>query len=385
MKDEDRRFRAAPGPANGLEDVPGLAVGHAWDDDLRTGCTVILPAASCPAGVDVRGGGPGTRETEALSAENLVGAAHAVVLSGGSALGLGAADAVAAALSAAGRGLEIAPGHPAVPIVPAAILYDLGAHSTAGFATHGPPHPRLAREALACAMTAEAEGRIPGPAPVGCLGAGRGAQAGSVKGGWGAASLRIAPGLVVAAGVAANPVGSTTMGAGGPFWAWPWEIDGEFGGVRPEADWRGDPFPLPRDGKMRIAPDDVFAGLDDPGVAVGGNTAIGLVAVNADLTAAECKRVAMMAQDGLARAIRPAHTPFDGDTIFALAPFDPDRGVALGEGRARNARLAAIGAAAADCVARSVARAVFAAVSDPGGPPAWSALREAAGQAPKAS
>lgn len=367
-------FRPRPGAANGLEDVPGISVGHAWDDALRTGTSVILPETACPAAADVRGGGPGVREAHALSPENLVGKADALVLSGGSALGLGAADAVCAALSAAGRGVEIAPDHPRVPIVPAAILYDLGPHLAASFAADGPPHPRLARLALERAMA----GPAGGPSPTGCVGAGRGATAGAVKGGWGCASLEIAPGLFVAAGVAANPVGSATMGRGGPFWAWPWEIDGEFGGRRPDPGAACDPAPIPADGKLRIAPTDIFADDASPGIEPGTNTAIGAVAVNADLSAAECARLAIMAQDGLARAIRPAHTPFDGDTIFALAPFDPARGGrSLGEGPARAARLAAIGSAAADCVARAVARAVFSATADPGGPPAWADLQTA--------
>lgn len=357
-------FTPRPGPLNLITDVPGLLVGQAHDDAHRTGVTVIVPDAACPAGADVRGGGPGTREIEALSAENSIAAAHAVVLSGGSALGLGAADAVAAALSAAGRGVIVAPGHPPVPIVPAAILYDLGPHNAAAYAKDGPPHGALARAALAQAgrgMT------------LGSVGAGRGAKAGALKGGIGAASLEIAPGLFVGALVAANPVGSVAMGPGGPFWAWPFEMGEEFGGRRPGADWAFDPAPIPADGKMRVDARSLFAEDFDPGVTAGANTAIGCVAVNAALTAAECKRVAMMAQDGLARAIRPAHSPFDGDTIFALATG----GRAMGEGPARAARLAAIGSAAADCVARAVARAVYEATSGPGEPPAW---RETAGR-----
>jgi L-aminopeptidase/D-esterase-like protein len=350
-------FTPRPGPRNLIPDVPGLTVGQAHDDAQRTGVTVIVPDAACPAGADVRGGGPGTREIEALSAENQIGAAHAVVLSGGSALGLGAADAAAVWLSARGRGVTVAPGHPPVPIVPAAILYDLGPHN-AGYAADGPPHGALARAAL------DAAGR---DMALGSVGAGRGAKAGALKGGVGAASLEIAPGLFIGALVAANPVGSVAMGPGGPFWAWPFEMAGEFGARRPAPDWAFDPSPIPSDGKMRVDTAALFAGDPDPGVAAGANTAIGCVAVNADLTAAECKRVAMMAQDGLARAIRPAHTPFDGDTIFALATG----GMNMGTGPARGARLAAIGSAAADCVARAVARAVYEAFSGPGEPPAW--------------
>ena len=355
-------FAPRPGPLNLITDVPGLSVGQAADDRFRTGVTVILPETPCPAGADVRGGGPGTREIEALAAENFAGALHALVLSGGSALGLGAADAVAAGLSAAGRGLAMGPGHPAVPIVPAAILYDLGPHS--GWGEAGPPHPELARDALDAALAAEASGAR--AFALGAHGAGRGAKAGALKGGIGSASVEIAPDVMVGAIVAANPVGSVCMAPGGPFWAWPFEMEAEFGGLRPGPDWRFDPAPIPPDGKMALPPEGLWA-LTPP---EGGNTAVGAVAVSARLSAAECRRIAMMAQDGLARAIRPAHTPLDGDTIFALAPG----GVALGEGRARAARLAALGSAAADCVARAVARAVFEAASDPGGPPSWQGI-----------
>ncbi|MEC9432254.1 MAG: P1 family peptidase [Pseudomonadota bacterium] len=348
----------APGPRNLLTDVPGLAVGNAEDEAARTGVTVILPDAFARAAVDVRGGGPGTRETEALSPENQVGGVHAIALSGGSALGLGAADAVAAALSASGRGLAVHPEHPPVPIVPAAILYDLGPHSAAAFAAEGgPPHPRLARAALAAAGADFA---------LGSVGAGRGANAGALKGGLGSVSL-ILPGfgadggpVAVAALVAANPVGAVTLPGSRAFWAWPFEMthDGrpEFGGLRPAPDWRPSAEPFPAESR--------FAGPTPP---PGAATAIGVVATDADLTTAECLRLAMMAQDGYARAIRPAHSPMDGDTVFALATAR----ARLGEGRGRLRALAALGAAAADCVARAVARAAYEATSGPGERPAW--------------
>lgn len=355
--------RPAPGPRNLLTDVAGLAVGHAQHERLATGVTVILAPGKVAAGVDVRGGGPGTRETEALSAENLVGGLHAVVLSGGSALGLGAGDAVAAALSARGVGLPMAPGLPAVPIVPGAILFDLAPGFADAFAAEGgPPHPRLARAALAAA----------GPDfALGSVGAGRGANAGRIKGGLGSASI-VLPGfaegggdVTVAAIIAANPVGSVLMPGTRVFWAWPWEMRGaagfEFGGLRPDPDAPPAVEPLPAEGRLSLAP------ADAPAAEPGRATAIGLVATDLDLTTAECRRLAMMAQDGFARAIRPSHTPMDGDTIFALATG----AVPAGEGRARALRLAAAGSAAADCVARSVARAVFEASSVPGGRPAW--------------
>ncbi|MDF2234860.1 P1 family peptidase [Albimonas sp. CAU 1670] len=352
-----------PGPRNLLTDVAGLSVGHARHATLATGVTVILAPGRVPAGADVRGGGPGTREIEALSAENLVGGLHALVLSGGSALGLGAGDAVAAALSARGEGLPMAPGLPPVPIVPSAILFDLAPGFAETFAAEGgPPHPRLAREALAAA----------GPDfALGTVGAGTGAHAGRIKGGLGSASV-VLPGLgadgrdvTVAALVAANPVGSVLIPGSRAFWAWPFEMEGpegwEFGGLRPDPHAPRAPDPLPEEGRLSLAP------ADAPAAEPGRATAIGLAATDLALTSAECRRLAMMAQDGLARAIRPAHTPMDGDTIFSLST----EAIPAGDARGRALRLAAVGSAAADCVARSVARAVHAATALPNGRPAW--------------
>ncbi len=330
---------------NLITDVPGFSVGNAEDDAARTGVTVLLCERQFTAAVDVRGGGPGTRETEALAPENLVGAADAVVLAGGSAYGLAAADAVAAALGARGRGFAARPGHPTVPIVPAAILYDLGAHSAAW--AGAPPYAALGAEALAAAGADFA---------LGSRGAGRGAVAGVLKGGLGSVSAAIGDGLMVGALVGVNPVGSVCMAGDACFWAWPFEVDGEFGGRRPRAGLSPATAPIPEDTKLAArAP------------APGTNTTIAAVACNAALTTAECRRVAIMAQDGFARAIRPAHTPFDGDTVFALASGE----VGIGEGLERALAVARIGAAAADCVARAVARGVFEAAADPGGPPSW--------------
>lgn len=349
--------KTEPGPRNLITDVAGLRIGSAQDEAARTGVTVALCERQTPAGADVRGGGPGTREIEALAAENAVGAADAVVLSGGSALGLGAADAVCAALSAQGRGVRVAPGHPTVPIVPAAILYDLGPHTAAAWGEDGPPHPRLAHEALAAAAEDFA---------LGSVGAGRGASAGTLKGGLGSASL-VLPGagadgapVTVGALVAANPIGSPVMPGSRVFWAWPLErkIGGvwEYGGLRPAPDAAAAEAPVPEESRLAAGP-----------APAGTATAIGVVATDADLSASECRRLAMMAQDGLARAIRPSHLPMDGDTIFALGTGRAP----LGETGARLGRLAALGSAAADCVARAVARAVYEATPDPDGPQAW--------------
>ncbi|WP_374574455.1 P1 family peptidase [Phenylobacterium sp.] len=323
-----------PGRRNLITDVAGLRVGHADDSNAGTGVTTLLCDDFFNAGVDVRGGGPGVRETETLAAENLVGRAHAIVLSGGSVFGLGAADGVVAGLSVRGVGLHLKPGSPAIPIVPAAVLHDLANPGDKDWGLE-PPYRRLG---LASLDAAEQDFAL------GSAGAGRGAMAGLIKGGVGSASIDLGDGLIVAALVVANPVGSVLMPDGKTFWAWPFEIDGEFGGGRPDPS------------VSAIAPVPDEARLASLGrLQAGAATTIGAVATTADLSTAECKRVAMMAHDGLARAVRPAHMPFDGDTLFSLATG----ACALGHDDDRPTRLAAIGSAAADCVARAIARGVY--------------------------
>jgi L-aminopeptidase/D-esterase-like protein len=296
--------------------------------------TVLVCADGWPAGVDVRGGGPGTRETDALSPENLVGRAHAVVLAGGSVFGLAAADGVTAALSARGDGLHLRPGSPPIPIVPAAVLHDL---SNGGNKVWGltPPYRDLGIRALQAA----------GPDfTLGSVGAGRGAMAGLLKGGIGSASLDLGEGLIVGALVALNSIGSALMPDGKTYWAWAFELDGEFGGGGAPGAPMDLSDPAPQESRL----------LAVGRLQAGTNTTLGVIACAADLSTVECKRVAMMAHDGIARAVRPAHTPFDGDTVFALASGT----VALGAGQARTAGIGRIGSAAADCLARAIARAV---------------------------
>jgi L-aminopeptidase/D-esterase-like protein len=297
---------------NLITDVPGLAVGHATDAAAQTGVTTLLCDGLWTAGVDVRGGGPGTRETEALAAENLVGGVHAVTLSGGSVFGLGAADGVAAALSFRGVGLRLRPDGLAIPIVPSAVLHDLDAGGDKGWGLE-PPYRALGLASVYAAGRSFA---------LGSVGAGAGARAGLEKGGVGSASVDLGEGVIVGALVAVNCVGTV-------------------GFVQ-------DHDPSPGLGRMR-----------SPDAAPGAHTTLAVVAASVALTAAECKRMAMMAHDGMARAIRPIHTPFDGDTVFAVA-----NGRALPQsgptelGLARAAALARIGSAAADCLARAIARGV---------------------------
>ncbi len=322
---------ARPGPTNSLSDVAGLTIGCAEDASALTGVTVIVPDARAVCAVDVRGGGPGTRETDALAPETLVDAIDALVLSGGSVYGLAAADGVASAMGAEGRGFALMdmPGVPRSPVIPAAILYDLANGGSKAWGD-APPYAALGKRAYA------ARGRN---VPLGNAGAGLGAKAGALKGGQGSASIVTSDGFTVAALVCVNSWGSTTLPNQRAFWAQPFEIDGEFGAIAPSGvsfdaeDWSGAKFnPSPR-----------------------ANTTIACVAVDADLTPAEAKRVAQMASAGLARAIRPVFAPFDGDVVFALAtalkPAPEPRALAI----------ARFGALAADCLARAVARGVHAA------------------------
>jgi len=323
-----------PAPRNSLTDIAGLRVGQVHDAAVRTGVTVIVPDERAVCAVDVRGGGPGTRETDALASHTLVDAVDAIVLSGGSSYGLGAADGVAAALGARGNGFALfdMPGVPRSPVVPSAILYDLANGGDKAWGEE-PPYRALGKAALAAASdTVE----------LGAFGAGHGARAGLHPGGTGTASLDLSgEGGRVAALVCVNSFGSATLpGADDVYWAWPHEIDGEFGGDRPPADWRP-------------APEDWGAAKMQPGPRE--NTTIAVVATDVALTPAQAKRLAIMAQDGLARAIRPVHTPFDGDVVFALSTAARP----LGEGA--EAHLARLGSAAADCLARAVARGVHAA------------------------
>ncbi len=329
---------AAPGKNNSLTDIAGLRVGQAADADVKTGVTVVLPDERAVCAVDVRGGGPGTRETDALAAHTLVDAVDAIVLSGGSSYGLASADGVAATLGASGRGFALMdlPGVPRSPVVPSAILYDLANGGNKAWGDQ-PPYRALGRAALDAVSEAVEEGRA---------GAGFGAMAGAHPGGTGTASLVTDSGYSVAALVCVNSFGSVTLpGEGDVYWAWPFEIEGEFGGGRPPAGWS-------------MPPQDWGAAKFNPGARE--NTTIAVVATDAILTPAQAHRLAIMAQDGFARAIRPVHTPFDGDVVFALSTGRealPD---------AAELTLTELGAAAADTLARAIARGVHAARSQAG-------------------
>ncbi len=322
------------GPKNLITDIAGLRIGNAHDQRTRTGTTVILCDTPTIAAVDVRGGGPGARETDALEPHNLVEYIDAIVLSGGSVYGLGAADGVTAVLGAQGRGFTRPeyPNVPGAPIVPAAVLYDLANGGDKNWGEH-PPFNDLGRTALGTASADFALGNA---------GAGYGALSGALKGGLGSTSVITGDGLSIGALAAVNSFGSVLVPGSTCFWAAPFEIGDEFGGQ----SWPVD---------THIAPDDWGAAKIDPKSRQ--NTTLGVVATNAPLTQAQTKRLAIMAQDGLARAMRPAHAPFDGDIVFALCTGDD------GQSGVDEFTLARLGTLAADALARAVARGVYEATS----------------------
>ncbi len=311
----------APRAGQGLTAVEGIKVGHVTLDERPTGCTVILTEAGAVGAVDVRGGAPGTRETDLLNPANTVQEVHGIVLSGGSAFGLAAAHGTVRYLEE--RGIGYPTGVANVPIVPAAILFDLG--------IGGKPHIRPTES---CGYDAAMRAST-GPVAEGSVGAGAGATVGkmggpgrSMKSGVGTASITLPNGLTVAALVAVNAVGDVIDPATGQVVA----------GVRTE-DGRGlaDVRTLLRSGALlRREP----RGRE--------NTTIGVVATNATLDQAQATRVAQMAHDGFARAISPVHTPSDGDVIFALA-------TGAMEG---SSNLTVIGALAAEVMADAIVRAV---------------------------
>jgi L-aminopeptidase/D-esterase-like protein len=328
---------AAAGPLNLITDVPGLLVGQGEDAGVITGTTVVLAETPAVAAVDVRGGAPGSRETELLGLATLVERVDAIVLSGGSAFGLDAAAGVMDWLAEHGRGFAV--GQARVPIVPAAILFDLN-FPTRRHWVGEPPHRGLGYRAVGTGGKEFALGNA---------GAGLGAKAGRLKGGIGSASLRLADGGTVGALVAVNSWGSAVWPDCGRLWAAELALPGE---IPPQP-------PLP---DAPIDPED-FSACAAP--VAGANTTIAVVATDLPLDKPGCRRLAIMAQDGLAQAIRPAHTPFDGDTVFALST-----GAGKTIGPERQARL---GAVAASCLARAIMRALVAAEPH-GGYPSWREL-----------
>ncbi|MFZ4381429.1 MAG: P1 family peptidase [Sandarakinorhabdus sp.] len=295
-------------PAPGISVVPGLRVGHAHCLAARTGVTLIVPDVPVVMAVEVRGGGPGTRETDALNPINLVARVHGLALAGGSVFGLAAGDELALLLSQSGRGLPMGAGVPPVPVVPAAILFDLGNGGNKNWGLD-PPYRRLTREAFANLGQPGSDGH-------GAIGAGHGARSGSRAGGIGSLARDIGDGVIVGALIAANSFGEVYAGA------------------------------PPDDGPVEMPK---LSGNRDFGRQ---NTVIGAVATNAPLTRAQALRVAMVAQSGLARVVRPVHTQFDGDCLFAISTAPPE------QAPVDDVQLAIIATVAADLVALATRQAV---------------------------
>ncbi|MGD8962910.1 MAG: P1 family peptidase [Desulfobacterales bacterium] len=317
------------GKHNGLTDVAGIEVGHYTDTDAASGVTVVICAEGAVTGVDVRGSAPGTRETDLLAPTNLVDNAQAVVLSGGSVYGLAAADGVVRWLAKNGSGFPLDKGYVA-PIVPAAVLYDLDR----GSQFVPPISAEWGQKACRAANT--------GPVACGCLGAGTGAWAGSIKGGLGTTSCILDSGITVAALAAVNSGGSVIDSATGRPWEIHLEMAQEFG----------------QQGKRAVKLPPL------PASSSAQNTTIAVVATDAILHKAQAAKVAQMAHDGMGRAIRPAHTMFDGDTIFCMATGKKKLPQTTGFFSAAQAQaISDIGHAVADCLSRAIITAILEAQS----------------------
>ena len=343
-----------PGPTNSLADVAGVRVGHhtAIGDGWLSGTTVVLLGQDgAVAGVDVRGGGPATRETDLLDPTAAVERVHALVLTGGSAFGLAAADGVMARLEARGVGVQVvqapgpdgvAPPPVTVPIVPTAALFDVG---RGGVASNRPDagFGAAAHDAAAAAGVGQ-------PVASGNVGAGTGAVAGGLRGGLGTASVRLADGTTIAALVVCNAAGSTVDPVTGELAGARVGLAGEFDDLRP---------PVSAELEAHLAEIAGEASL---------NTALAVIATDATLSKAHAAKLAGVGQDGLARAIRPAHSMIDGDTVFA---------VATGTGSGPDfVRLQAILAAGADTISRATAHALLAATSTSTPAGSWHSYRD---------
>lgn len=377
-------FGCQPGPANSLADVAGIGVGHAVCEDGAgdSGVTMIVAPKSATASVDVRGGGPGTRETDLLAPHNTVQAVHAIGLCGGSAFGLDALTGAMAELESRGIGFPVlGPERPdkLVPIVPGAVIFDLllGRWDSRPDAATGAAATAAALEAVVGdGAGGAAEQGISGQEALaqgalnGNVGAGLGASAGALKGGFGQASAVFPEGtplagVTVAVGIVANPQGAVFDPATGLPWGVAAELNGEFAryGL---SDGLVDGEPVGAEGVNRLKNKNLLGTkITADMLAPKLNTTIGVVATDAPLTKAQAKRLALAGHDGIARAIRPAHMPMDGDTLFALATGEHGSGAAVND-----IGMSLLSAVAANTVERAIVHAVLAAESV-FGVPSW--------------
>ena len=304
--------------SNAITDIPGIKVGHYTDRDAVTGCTVILCENGAIAGVDIRGSAPGTRETDLLRPMNLVEKVQAILLSGGSAFGLDTAGGVMRYLEERGFGHETMTGVAKVPIVPAAIIFDLNVGDSK-------IRPGIEEGYTACLSAGDKE------VAEGCVGAGTGATVGKIlgidrgiKSGLGTASQEIGGGIIIAALVVVNAVGDVVNPRTGTILAGPRQ----------------------QEGNSFLSTIELFKQFHGGQIPAAGNTTLGVVATNAALNKEQVNKLAQMAQDGIARAINPSHTMHDGDVIFALS---------LGE---KTSDITILGSVAAEVVADAIVRAV---------------------------
>lgn len=327
-----------PGPKNLITDVPGILVGNAQNAALKSGTTVLTSTQPLTASVNVMGGAPGSRETDLLAPDKSVAQIDALVLSGGSAFGLDACSGVMDGLRAQNKGFRV--GSATIPLVPGAIIFDLLNGGDKAWSEN--PYRTLGKAALDAASS---------DFDIGSVGAGTGAMTAMIKGGLGSASLTLEDGITVGALVAANPMGCVTTPGQRHFWAAPFEIDAEFGGLGPDPNaGLGRQFESRKLERMLT----LASPLPDERL----NTTIAIVATDAALTKAQCQRLATAAHDGIGRAILPAHSPGDGDLVFAASTgaqtlTQPERD------------LGRIGHAATLCLSRAIARGIYAASPAP--------------------
>lgn len=325
------------GPRNLITDVGGLKIGNAQDHDVLSGVSVILPDEPAVAGVHIAGGAPATRETDALDPTCLVDVIHAIVLSGGSVFGLDAASGVTSWLAQQGRGFSFREQPQVSPIVPAACLFDI---TNGGNKQWGDTPPYRSLGIAACEAASK-------DFTLGNMGAGLGATSGIYKGGLGSASAISADlgGVTVGALAAVNSFGSPVIPGSNAFWAAPFEIESEFGNMQASPA---------KGGVAGLDPlSNTKAAHDKSSANAGQNTTLCVVATDAILTPTEAKRIAIMASDGMARALRPVHTPFDGDIVFVVSTGR------LSLAGAKPLSLATLGTIAADTTARAIARGVY--------------------------